>query len=95
MAEYIERKSAFKALEIFGDKRTLDEVYERIEKIPAADVVEVVRCERCKWQRKWLLDSGYYWYECTNGNEALGLDGEFCSDGAEMEGADGNDTIRI
>ena len=40
MARYIDRKSAFKALEIFGDKRTLDEVYERLEKIPTADVVE-------------------------------------------------------
>lgn len=52
-----------------------------LDDMPTIDAVEVVRCEKCKWQRKWLLDNGYYWYECRNGNEALGLDGEFCSDG--------------
>ena len=52
------------------------------------DVVEVVRCEECKWQRKRFMNNGYYWYECGNGNEALGLDGEFCSDGERKKEAD-------
>ena len=53
MPRYIDRKSAFKALEIFGDKRTLDEVYERLEKIPTADVVER---KKGKWETKPYLD---------------------------------------
>lgn len=56
-------------------------IKEQLEAIPKDDVVPVVRCKDCKWQRKWLLDNGSYWHECRNGNEALGLDREFCSDG--------------
>lgn len=67
------------------DTNDIDDFYNMLscafDVLPTADVVEVVRCDMCKWQRKYLLNSGHYWYECENGNEALGLDGEFCSDG--------------
>ena len=58
---------------------------EIVDAQPTADVVEVVRCENCKWQQKRLLDNGRYWYECGKGNEALGDDGGFCSDGDQKE----------
>lgn len=56
-----------------------------LEKLETTDVVQVVRCEKCKWQRKHLLNNGHFWYECGYGNESLGHDREFCSDGERRE----------
>lgn len=80
MARYIDRKSAFKALEIFGDKRTLDEVYERLEKIPTADVVE-------RKKGKWVFIGGYgYQFRCSVCHTCAEYRTKFCSKcGAQME----------
>lgn len=55
MAEYINRKAAFDAITDLAGKATTRSAYEAVwksarvlKKIPAADVVPVVRCKDCK-----------------------------------------------
>jgi len=80
MTDYISREAALEAIKT----AELGQEYEAVEAIPAADVVEVVRCRDCKWfelmpnrpDRKgfchiWgALDEPRY---CTNG--------DYCSNG--------------
>ena len=57
MAEYIERAEVLKRFEeiksskdiSFADAFYLDGVMAVIDSVPAASVVEVVRCKDCKW----------------------------------------------
>ena len=58
MSDYIKREDAIKA---FDGRRGFseydfimwnDEVEERLNSVPAADVVEVVRCKDCRYFRK-------------------------------------------
>lgn len=51
MAEYIEREDALKVLKIARGYCSF--AYEEIKNIPAADVVEVVRCETCNQFRRY------------------------------------------
>lgn len=72
-----------------------------IKAIPAADVVEVVRCKDCKYQRKkWHTDKrmkegGYWIYSCEGNDDPFvshtvnGDKDEFCCYG-ERKGGDGN-----
>lgn len=84
--EYIERETILNLLKKYGIKRgnkvygiaDIGDVIMAIENIPAADVVEVVRCKDCKYWEK-QIDSiqgkcvlgGHYptgrWY-CANGD---------------------------
>lgn len=52
MAEYIDRKKIFPNGVFFANAndplKSLDELIKRIYSLPAADVVEVVRCKDCK-----------------------------------------------
>jgi hypothetical protein len=48
MPEYIEREAAIKSLVGWETEPTDEEIEYTLKKIPAADVVEVVRCEDCK-----------------------------------------------
>lgn len=54
-----------------------------VEKIPAADVVEVVRCGECKHWRRCLSDDGkieyYNFSHCEKGHH--GFPNFFCADG--------------
>lgn len=55
MAEYIERKAALLATDILDEYLTdCERLYfvKQIKAIPAADVVEVVRCRDCKYYRQ-------------------------------------------
>lgn len=61
MAEYIEREAALKELNrnSITKKLTLANgvsIFDTIKNIPAADVVEVVRCKECKY---FLHDTDY------------------------------------
>jgi len=49
MAEYIERKKAIKALTGWETEPTDEEIEYTLNNIPAADVVKVVRCKKCKY----------------------------------------------
>lgn len=103
--EYIEReafiediKTEITNLRMDGLKGTLrshGELYEFIDRIneqPAADVVEVVRCEDCtKFKQNGKYYSGmpfgycYHWYyePCSHPNEVDGDD--YCSYGERKE----------
>ena len=48
MAEYIKRKDAIKCLVGWKTDPTDEEIKWALNNIPAADVVEVVRCKDCK-----------------------------------------------
>lgn len=53
--EYITKESALACfsdwIDRYGHEHTADEMieYQRIEELPAADVVEVVRCKECRF----------------------------------------------
>lgn len=86
MAEYIDRKAAVAAL--IGDEtvhiQTLLFAQKRIEALPAADVVEVVRCGECKYSEEaWVNDKGFL--ICVASGMDI-TDNDYCSFGAKMDG---------
>lgn len=59
--EYIKRSDVFRMLQIYSR----DEFEKRVEALPVANVVEVVRCKDCKfdgqyiWCQYFTVDNGY------------------------------------
>ena len=86
MAEYIEREALMRNLKHFAPEQLTPLVKSLIQKQPAEDVVEVVRCKDCKyWQDN---NGGYPHEECKwSENETPDLD-DFCSYGERKEGDD-------
>lgn len=88
MTELISREAAIVAAfsaNAIGNSayRDVYDTVERIRKIPAADVVEVVRCKDCKW-----CHSGYcemYDDLIPFGCASRQWEEWFCADGARME----------
>ena len=56
MTEYIERGALLKELEAFPHLKTMESV---VRSIPAADVVEVVRCKDCLYRVKDGIGRNY------------------------------------
>lgn len=55
MKEYIEREAARDLMEqTLADEWEIQYADDRLDEIPAADVVEVVRCQDCKWRPRNL-----------------------------------------
>jgi hypothetical protein len=85
MGDYIDRKAAVAAL--LGDETvhipTLLFAQKRIEAIPAADVVEVVRCGECKYWKRIKNDCILASCEL---DALVRSEDFFCADGAKMEG---------
>lgn len=79
--EYVRRSDALQAV---GDVHPLDYngqgIVERIKAIPAADVVEVVRCWECR-KGKWDPWSGAIWCEGKNRKPNF-----YCADGERKSG---------
>lgn len=75
MPEYIERKSALSAVALGANRRDMSEL---IHKIPAADVVEVVRCRDCKFRSN-------EWTGCPKLNGTITDDEFFCKCGIKRE----------
>ena len=86
MPEYIEREALMRNLKHFAPEQLTPLVKSLIQKQPAEDVVEVVRCKDCKyWQDN---NGGYPHEECKwSENETPDLD-DFCSYGERKEGDD-------
>ena len=86
MIEYIEREALMRNLKHFAPEQLTPLVKSLIQKQPAEDVVEVVRCKDCKyWQDN---NGGYPHEECKwSENETPDLD-DFCSYGERKEGDD-------
>ena len=88
MAEYIEREALMRNLKHFAPEQLTPLIESLIQKQPAEDVVEVVRCKNCE---------NYELMKATNShfcNEFGGYvkDEDFCSRGAKMDGKGGTDT---
>ena len=88
MTEYIEREALMRNLKHFAPEQLTPLIESLIQKQPAEDVVEVVRCKNCE---------NYELMKSTNShfcNEFGGYvkDEDFCSRGAKMDGKGGTDT---
>lgn len=79
MAEYIDREATVAFVKKYSPQidgmTTLECVERAIKEIPAADVVEVVRCKECKyWQDKNSLGTQG---TCQCGDKEMNYGGEF------------------
>lgn len=97
MDEYITKKAAIKAvenapIELFQSE--WNEIREKINAAPAADVVPVVRCKDCKW---FVDNNGGEWYGCKMFQvvritpEDAPKPDNFCSYGERRDGGADND----
>ncbi|MGN1134715.1 MAG: hypothetical protein ACI4SF_00670 [Oscillospiraceae bacterium] len=81
--EYIEREAMNNVLD---ELMVNDSVYNALQAIPAADVVEVVRCKDCKWYKESkLLAPNKFCFRLKDRNgDPIGYNfapDEFCSFG--------------
>ena len=83
MPEYIEREALMRNLKQFAYEQLTPLVESLIQKQPAADVVEVVRCKDCKH----LMFSDCYG-ECRRNHLGIVRPDDYCSRGKRKEGAD-------
>lgn len=99
MAEYIKRDELVPWLKKVGKFQKFDEDHKRIchvigkiidhiEAMPAADVVEVVRCKDCAVPHNRFTD-------CPKLNGLIPPDNHFCGYGKRKEGADNANDIEI
>ena len=103
MKEYIEREAAIKAIENDCSELvyyTKEDAIQCVKAIPAADVVEVVRCRECKYwgdeDGKLQRSDGLLFARCIMHNYLLDgrhtgwcpTENNFCSYGEREEGAD-------
>jgi len=85
MAEYIKREDALNEIHRFRGYIDEDMEYRMksaINKIPSADVAEVVRCKDCFYGRIYGNSNSYYCVLTT----ACHGDDFFCANGARMDG---------
>lgn len=88
MTEYITKEQALEAIK---GKMWPGEIEAAIKAIPAADVVEVVRCKDCADFRPWGGQSKLgdcMVYVCDGENPFTMEETDFCSDGDRMDGED-------
>lgn len=95
MTEYITKEQAID--EVWDAFTSRDDpdlgrvIEENIERLPAADVVEVVRCKDCADFRPWGGQSKLgdcMVYVCDGENPFTMEETDFCSDGDRMDGED-------
>lgn len=85
---YITKESALSCfndwIDRYGHEHSADEIteYQRIEDLPVADVVEVVRCKDCKYYTEGkLLGPTKFCYFYQIGTGLNTADDDFCSKG--------------
>ena len=81
MAEYIEREAVMRNLKHFAPEQLTPLIKSLIQKQPAEDVVEVVRCKDCKH----LMFSDCYG-ECKRNHLGIVRPDDFCSFGERKVG---------
>ena len=95
MTEYITKEQAID--EVWDAFMSHDDpdlgrvIEENIKRLPAADVVEVVRCKDCADFRPWGGQSKLgdcMVYVCDGENPFTMEETDFCSDGDRMDGED-------
>ena len=82
MSEYIEREALMRNLKQFAPEQLTPLIESLIQKQPAEDVVEVVRCKNCKNYE--LMKSNNYHFCNEFGGYVTEKD--FCSRGTKMDG---------
>lgn len=100
MDEYVKRGSALESLCIACEVVPIDEKencpyrfagcqeYANIIEIPAADVVEIVRCKDCRFYYAWPDDfkTCHYFYEIDGASKITGAE-DYCSQGERKKDA--------
>lgn len=96
MAEYIDREAAFDAITDIAGKTSTHSAYEAVwksartlKKIPAADVVPVVRCKDCKYAYINSFSAASGVALCSSSAKVMQQD-DFCSYGERRDGGAGN-----
>ena len=91
MAEYIEREALMRNLKQFALEQLTPLIESLIQKQPAEDVVEVVRCKDCKWYKESkLLATNKFCFRLKDRNgDRVGYNfapDDFCSYGERKDG---------
>ena len=101
MARYIDAVSKAKVLETYAElydvfddykeiKKELHKVYDKLNALPTADVVEVVRCKDCKYLD--VLNGNEFYARCKQNGRLFDSFGNqdtrvcFCESGERMKG---------
>ena len=90
MGEYIERESLKRSIfnGVWYDNQDEDVAYDLVDKAPAADVVEVVRCKDCKHYclSDYRKPNEPRWCELSREQDEYPKPNDFCSYGEKMDG---------
>jgi len=98
VSDYIERDAVTQMINKWADGYSYIEVptewaEDEVRKLPAADVVPVVRCRDCKWWVREGNDSyGYAMFcdhDCSLGGQGIKKPEDYCSYGERKGGSDG------
>ena len=83
---YIKQETVISELKNLPEQERIEYmgIYDCIKSVPAADVVEVVRCKDCKHSRK--MTSGDY--ICVVDHRLAHNENDFCSYGERKDGAE-------
>ena len=91
--EYIEREAAKRELLSWAvcmnhpEYLMKDDALHVIDSIPAADVVEVVRCRDCKFRSSWMMNRNLR-YICPESGMFPNCENDFCSYDKRKGGSD-------
>ena len=91
--EYIEREAAKRELLSWTvcmnhpEYLIKDDALHVIDSIPAADVVEAVRCRECKFRSSWMMNRNLR-YICPESGMFPNCENDFCSYGKRKGGKD-------
>ena len=88
MSEYIEREALMRNLKQFAPEQLTPLIESLIQKQPAADVVEVVRCKDCAIPHNRFTG-------CPKLNGLIPPENHFCSFGERMDSENGVCNIRL
>lgn len=85
--EYILKEQAFeavlKSIELTGEEWI--KIWDEIKNISPADVIEVVKCECCRWYNKSDIDYSGDLYYCDY-HDMYVYSHDYCSYGVRMDG---------
>lgn len=87
MAEYISRETALNVVDFWASSREQNiQLTAAVNAVPAADVVEVVRCGECAWwQDRWAVQTELgKWHYCANVDISTPKD-FYCAFGEKMQ----------
>ena len=85
--DYIKREDAEHVIVGFiNNPHNQEYVKEVLDRIPSADVVEVVRCKDCRYKRLETSDEGTSYYWCVNARVGLSVDEDnYCCWGERVD----------